>query len=232
MKKLLASLFILSILFVGCEKDTSTEDISTITSYVTFDLEGELLMKIPLGQGYTEPGFVAMEGESDVTGNVEVAGTVDGDSPGLYTLNYSATNADGYPSTTSRTVIVFDPTAPATDISGTYTTAIVRTEDDGTNPRDYAGEVNISKVAQGIFYTDGLLGGTYSIHYGYGSGYAMTGYIALNADNSITLLSSFVQGWGDGLEGFQNGMWNDATGVPYWESVYANGDVYAVTSKK
>jgi hypothetical protein len=59
----------------------------------------------------------------------------------------------------------------------------------------------------------------------------MTGYVALNANNTITLLSSFVQGWGDSLEGFQNGEYNETTGLPYWESIYAAGDIYAVTLK-
>ena len=235
MKKLLNILIIFALLLfvsTSCEKITSTEDESKITYYVTFELEGDALMKIPLGQDYVEPGYTAMEGETDVTGNVQVSGTVDSDSPGLYPIDYSAENTDGYSSSISRTVIVYDPLAPDTDISGYYTTSITRTEDDGTNPRVYSGEMNITKIAQGIFYVDCLLGGTYSVHYGYGSAYAMTGYIALNADNSISLLSSYVRGWGDGLEGFQNGVYNDATGLPYWESIYAGGDIYAVTSSK
>lgn len=232
MKKIFASLFVLSILFAGCEKDITTEDTSIITYYVTFDLDGETLMKLPKGQAYTEPGFTAMEGESDVTGAVLVEGSVDADSPGLYTIDYSAVNSDGYPSSVTRTVIVYDPTAPETDFSGTYSTSIVRTEADGSNPRPYAGEINITKIAQGIFYVDCLLGATYSIHYGYGSAYAMTGYISLNADNSLSLLSSYVAGWGDGLEGFKNGSYNPTTGLPYWESIYAGNDTYAVTTSK
>lgn len=232
MKKIFASLFVLSILFTGCEKDITTEDISTITYYVTFDLAGETLVKLPMGQAYAEPGFAAMEGENDVTESVVVDGTVDENSLGLYTIDYSAENSDGYASNVTRTVIVYDPTAPETDFSGTYSTKIVRTEADGSNPRDYAGEINITKVAQGIFYVDCLLGATYSINYGYGSGYAMTGYIALNADNSLSLLSSYVPSWGDGLEGFKNGSYNPTSGLPYWESIYAGNDTYAVTISK
>ncbi len=119
-----------------------------------------------------------------------------------------------------------------TDISGTYSTSITRTESDGTNPRDYAGVTNITKVAQGIFYVDCLLGGTYSVHYGYGPNYGMTGYIALNTDNTLSLLSSYIPGWGDGLEDFRNGVYNEGAGLPYWESGYAGGDFYAVTMSK
>lgn len=232
MKKIFASLFVLSILFAGCEKDITTEDTSVITYFVTFDLTGETLMKLPIGQAYVEPGFAASEGETDVTESVLVDGAVDTNSLGLYTINYSAENSDGYSSAVTRTVIVYDPTAPETDFSGTYSTKIVRTEADGSLPRNYAGEINITKVAQGIFYVDCLLGATYSIGAGYGSGYAMTGYIALNTDNSLSLLSSYVPSWGDGLAGFKNGSYNPTSGLPYWESIYAGNDTFAVTTSK
>lgn len=57
----------------------------------------------------------------------------------------------------------------------------------------------------------------------------MKGYIALQSDNSLLLISSHLDGFGDELEGFQNGVYEPGTGIPYWESIYANGDIYAVT---
>lgn len=233
MKELFKIFVIVSLVigFSACEKNTSTEDISTITYYVTFELEGEELMSIELGDPYVEPGYTALEGEEDVTSEVVVSGEVNSESPGLYTLTYSAVNSDGYSSSTDRTVIVYNPAAPDDDFSGTYSSAIERTESDGSNPRNHNATINITKVAQGIFYVDCLLGAIYSISspYGYGPNYAMTGYIALEADYSLTLLSSYIRGWGDGLEGFQNGVYNTITGIPYWESIYAGGDVYAIT---
>ncbi|MFB6341837.1 BT_2262 family domain-containing protein [Saccharicrinis sp. FJH62] len=222
----------LIVVLSGCEKKITSWDNSKITYFVTFELEGDQVMTIPVGQAYAEPGYKAMEGETDVTGDVDVSGSIDQNSLGVYTLTYSAVNGDGYSSSVSRTVIVYDPSAPSDDFSGTYTTAITRTESDGTNPRDYAAEMTITKVAQGIFYVDCLLGGTYSIGYGYGASYAMTGYLSLNSDYTLTLLSSYVRGWGDGLEGFQNGVYDPVTGLPYWESIYASGDIYAVTASK
>ena len=47
--------------------------------------------------------------------------------------------------------------------------------------------------------------------------------------SALSLLSSYVAGWGDGLEGFQNGEYDPGTGLLYWESIYASGDIYAVT---
>jgi hypothetical protein len=231
MKKHIYLLIILvsGLLISSCEKKVTTEDTSRITYYVTFELEGASLITIPIGGTYTEPGYSAMEGETNVTADVVVTSDLDESSLGYYTIVYSATNVDGFDASTERNVVVYDPAAPADDLSGSYSTDILRTEGDGTNPRAHAGASNITKVANGIFYVDCLLGGIYSIDYGYGPAYAMTGYLSLNSDNTLTHLSSYVQGWGDGLEGFQNGEYDPGTQLLYWESIYAYGDIYAIT---
>jgi hypothetical protein len=232
MKKNIYLLIILvsGLVFLGsCEKKTSSEDTSRITYYVTFELDGPSLVIIPAGGTYVEPGYTAMEGETDVTADVDVSSDLDESTPGYYTIVYSAINKDGFSAAVQRNVVVYDPASPDDDFSGSYITDIIRTESDGSDPRPYSGAANITKVAQGVFYVDCLLGGTYSIGYGYGPAYAMTGYIKLEADYSITLLSSYVAGWGDGLEGFQNGEYDSGTGFLYWESIYASGDIYAVT---
>lgn len=227
------SIYLLLIVFSGllfsCEKQTSTEDTSKITHFVTFELDGPSVVTVPIGESYVEPGYTAYEGENDVTPNVVVTDDIDETSLGVYTVTYSADNVDGFGAEVERTVVFYDPNAPTTDISGSFSTTIVRTESDGINPRNYAGAVNISNIAPGIFYVDCLLGGTYSIDAGYGPAYAMTGYVALNNDNTLSLLSSYLSGWEDGLEGFQNGVYDEGTGLCYWESIYADGDIYAVT---
>lgn len=233
MKKYIYLFILISgLIFTSCEKKVSTEDTSRITYYVVFELEGPSLMTIPLGGTYTEPGYTATEGETDVTTDVVITSDLDESSLGYYTIEYSATNVDGFDASTVRNVVVYDPAAPADDFSGSYLTDIIRTEDpsaDDPNPRAYSGACNITKIAQGIFYVDCLLGGTYYIGYGYGPAYAMTGYLALNGDYTLSLLSSYVAGWGDGLEGFQNGEYDPGTGLLYWESIYAGSDVFAVT---
>lgn len=217
------SILLLIITSTGCKKTLETEGLSRVTAYPVFDYQD--IVPVPLGGTFTPDGS-ATEGGSPI--DVTVAGTVDVNTPGIYTITYSATNSDGFDGSADQMVVVYDPSI-TTDISGSYTTAITRTESDGSNPRNYSGEANITLIQPGVFYVDCLLGGTYSIHYGYGNAYAMTGYITLAADNSINLSTSFVQGWGDGLEGFQNGVYDDISGLPYWESIYAGGDIYAVT---
>jgi hypothetical protein len=87
-------------------------------------------------------------------------------------------------------------------------------------------------VGPGIFYVDCLLGGYYSLGAGYGSTYAMTGYIMLNSDNTLSLISSYVSGWGDGLEDFFDGVYDPATGGLSWKSQYAGSDIFSVTLTK
>jgi hypothetical protein len=129
-------------------------------------------------------------------------------------------------------VIVYDPAAPATDLSGAYISGVVRTEADGSSPRTYNNlAVTLTKTAPGIFQATDLLGGYYALGLNYGSAYAMTGYIALNNDNSLTLLVSYIPGWGDGLESFSSGSYNPATQSLTWKSVYAGSDIFTVTLK-
>jgi hypothetical protein len=85
-------------------------------------------------------------------------------------------------------------------------------------------------MGTGIFYVNCLLGYYYAA--GYGPAYAMTGYISLNADNTFSLITSHVQGWGDGLEAFNNATYDEETGELYWESIYAGADIFATTCTK
>lgn len=227
MKKIIniIGLAILTLFVVSCEKDT--EGISFETNYASFELTGDNPYALPVGTEYTEPGVVALAGADEL--EVTSSDDIDAGNLGVYTVNYSATNVDGYEAFSSRTVAVYDPSAPDTDFSGTYIPTIVRTEGDGTNPRDYAGSVLITKVAPGVFEVSCLLGGAYSVGAGYGSAYAMHGYISLNADNTLTLLSSFLSGWGDSLADYFDGIYDPATGAISWVSVYAGGDYFTVT---
>jgi len=230
------SLFILSIIaavifiFTGCEKKITTEDDSKITYYVTFDLEGGDFITIPVGTPFVDPGYTAMEGTRDVTNQVDVDGEVDGLQVGFYVLTYSAVNKDGFPSATTRTVIIYDPNAPPTDISGTYTTSILRYY--AGNPSTRSGyTIHVTKLAPGFFYVDDLLGGWYWQGSGYGSPYAMTGYIQFNAGNVITLVSSYLRGWGDSLDDMENGAYDPNTKGLFWTVHYVGGLIeFNVTS--
>lgn len=215
------------ILSYSCKKDT--EGVSKITNYVTFDPKGGSLVTFAKGS-YVAPTYVAKEGTKDVTSSVVVNSTVNGNKVGLYTIKYSAVNTQGFSSSSEQTVIIYDPAAPATDIGGTFKAGVVR----GANT--YSGlNVSINKLAPGFFYVDDFLGGYYAQgrNYAnlYGPGYNVEGYIQLNADNTLTLVSSSSSAWGTPLTSMANGVYTPATKGIYWEAIWS-GYTFKVTLVK
>jgi hypothetical protein len=71
------------------------------------------------GSTFTDPGATATSQGQNI--NVTTTGTVNTNQVGLYTLTYTAVNADNFPASATRTVAVL-PSAeiPGTDISGSY----------------------------------------------------------------------------------------------------------------
>lgn len=235
MKKTLYTLFLcLSLgVFASCEDETS-QDLSQITYYISFDMAGDQVMAIPVGTAYEEPGITAMEGEEDVTSTIKVTGSVDGNSVGVYTLVYSATNKDNFSSSVSRTVIVYDP-AVTTDISGTYTvdpSSYRYTLSSGAIVSYGGYSITLSPVSPGIFEMSDYMGGYYDQRAGYGSAYAMKGYLKLNADNTLEALSGDVAGWGDSLDDFEDGVYDPATGTISYAVAYAGSFIFYVTLTK
>lgn len=142
-------------MIASCSKDKiiNTHDrvgISKVTYYANITLTGNSVISLIKGSAFVDPGVKADAGGTDVP--VTTTGTVNTDEVGLYNLTYSATNADGYSSSSSRIVVVI-PSAelPGVDLSGTYVAVPV-----GTTP----GPAQISKVAAGVYYsTDIWTGG-------------------------------------------------------------------------
>lgn len=225
MKKILYTL-LLCVSFVvlaSCEDET-TQDHSLITHYITFEMNGDPEMVIPVGTVYEEPGIVAMEGDEDVTSSITTVGSVDGNSVGVYNLVYSVVNKDGFGSTVSRTVIVYDPSVTE-DISGTYTVAPGSnryTASSGATVAFDGYAITLTQKVPGIFAVSDYMGGYYDQRADYGSQYAMKGYLKLNADNTLEALNGDVAGWGDSLSSFENGVYAPATGTISYELGYAS----------
>lgn len=104
-------------LLASCES-TDTANVSFVTTYPVIELEGDEIMVLGLGSDYTEPGAVATVGEEEIA--LETEGTVDPDTPGVYPVNYTASNSDGYSRTATRQVVIYDPETDAVDLSGSY----------------------------------------------------------------------------------------------------------------
>jgi hypothetical protein len=128
MKKYIAilGLGILGLTFSSCEKEPSfdypegTVGISKVTTFPILTLKGDARIVLAKGTPYVDPGVTALEGTTALT--PVVTGAPDVSKAGIYTVNYTATNKDGFPASITRKVVVYDtqPSAVANDFSGTY----------------------------------------------------------------------------------------------------------------
>jgi hypothetical protein len=124
MISLFSYLGLLSILICSCNKYTVTDNahqlgISRITYFATLNMAGSPYMSVVMDSTFTDPGVTATQNGASLT--VTVSGTVNTSVVGLYTINYSAVNSDGYPASTTRTVAVLPaPEMPGLDLSGSY----------------------------------------------------------------------------------------------------------------
>jgi len=238
MKKIiLYSLVVVSsfLFATGCNEIT-TEDTSKVTYYIDFKMNGDQTMTVPVGSSFTDPGVVAMEGQTDVSQSVVAEGEVDASTIGMYSITYSAKNIDGFSKSVTRDVLVYDPSITL-DISGTYTvdlsysnrfqfsnSAIIKYSD---MPSIYGkGDfstfvVTVNQIVPGIYSVSDFFGGYYQEGRGLGALTAMKGYMSVNPDNSIDLLSSFINYWGDSLDGLADATYDPATQSLQWGAEYA-----------
>ncbi|MFV9552252.1 immunoglobulin-like domain-containing protein [Algibacter sp. PT7-4] len=130
--------------FVSCSEENPIP--SEITYFPTFELEGGQYLLVQKGVAYTDTGVKALAGDSELP--LTTTGTVNTDQVGLYRLDYSATNVDGFDGTSFRYVIVADdPAAIASaDLSGSY-----------TRDTNAAHVMTLTKVADGFYQADDIL---------------------------------------------------------------------------
>ena len=126
-------------LAVSCSK--TTDDVSTIVdvSFPTIELKGPEIVRLSVGATYTDQGA---ELTDDITGEVSdidpVSDNVNTATPGLYFVQYSAANANGFETVAVRYVAVTNVSGTP-DISGTYNRAAT-----GLN-------AVITKVGEGVY---------------------------------------------------------------------------------
>ncbi|MCZ4696288.1 DUF5012 domain-containing protein [Ancylomarina euxinus] len=232
MKKILLYSFLLTLFFgvVSCDKES--EDVSTLTSYVTIVLDGDDVVFHQKGTPWVDPGFSATEAGVDVTDGV-VATTPDIDNIGSYTLTYSAVNSDGYAGSVSRKVVVYSAGLSATDISGTYSGDVFRLDTNNNATRSFAGnEVVISATSvPGLFYISDWIAGFYNVGYGYGAGYAFTGYFEMVSPTEFRHIES-SNPWGDPADEVINWNYDVATDVFTYNFMWLGHYDFAITLTK
>ena len=220
-------LMIALIAFNGCKKET-TGGFTQVTVYPVVTIEGDKTMFVKQGETFTDPGASATLDGVDATDQLVIKSTVNTSKPGKYSVGYSMVNADGFAFEDSRTVYVYDGTASLL-ASKVYTVA------EGSNRNgspEYSGyPIVVYQVSPGVFSISDFLGGYYDKRAAYGPDYAAVGTFKLNADNSLSLLSSSVAGWGDALDALDNGAYDPSTKVLSFTAAYAGAYNFNVILK-
>ena len=190
MKKILLITLLVAFVFSSCKKDT--QDISRITTYASMSMNGASNMFWQLNTAFVDPGCKAMEGTTDLTSKIVVTSNVDITKYGKYTITYKVQNSDGFDASVSRTVYVCEKTAA---LNGFYKSTISR-NNAGTIASRGPFTVVLYGVANGNYKISDLLGGWYDFGSAYGSTYAGSAVLKLNADNTFSIVSANSLAWG------------------------------------
>ena len=204
--------------------DKDSEGLSRFTYYPTIELEGDSYLVWEKGVAYEEPGYSSTLNGEDVTSQVTVNGTVDVNKSGIYTLTYNTVkNEDGFGASATRTVVVLDSSS---NIEGFY----INQASSNRNGTAYgkAFEVLVIDNGDGTITVDDILGGWYCQRAGYGTKYAMSATLGVAADGTLTLIDSYVPGWGDGLDKLE-GTFDAATSTLNFVCVYAGSLTFTET---
>lgn len=226
--KLNNKILILLVAFIAVIGLSSCEDttggVTEITYYPILTVLGDAAIFVEIGSTYVDAGCTAELKGQDVTDQVITTSNVDTEVGGMYFVSYtSGENEDGFSATGSRVVYVVDVT-PSIITNGYHTTAVgtQRTWFSSGAVVLFSGfDVLILQTAPGIFYISDFIGGYYDQHVGNGSNYAMEGTFELNADNTITPLSSLVPAWGDSMDDITSSSVDPVSGQITYTIEYA-----------
>jgi len=224
------ALLLLTIGFAGCEKESA--GLTSITYYATIELNGGETMIVSKDSTFTDPGFVATMNGVDVSDQVVVEGEVDTSTSGVYTITYSMTNEDGFPSSVTRTVIVLNLSDP---VEGFWTCdpASYRIYNGGAQvPYGAAFQILIIGEGSGVYFVEDLMAGWYAQRAGYGENYAMQAEIQVADDGTISLLDSYVPGWGDSADALENAAFDASSNTITYKLTYAGVIEFYVTLNK
>ena len=137
--KILSLAAITMLALASCKKDTENVSKEVKVSFPTIALNGSAIVTLKVGAAYTDAGAKLTD---DISGNVTdiqpASNNVNTAQAGLYSVEYSAANANGFEAKAARAVAVTNVTGTV-DRSGTYNRAAT-----GLN-------CIITKVADGVF---------------------------------------------------------------------------------
>ena len=91
----------------GNETTVERQIVRTDLTPPTITLEGDASITINAGSAYEDPGYTASDNiDGDITGQVQIEGSVNVYHAGTYTLTYKVTDSSGNVGTAQRTVVV------------------------------------------------------------------------------------------------------------------------------
>lgn len=140
LNKLTWLVLVAGVLFAGCKKETTDGVSKTVkVSYPEITLNGQELVILGVGANYTDAGAKLKD---DISGQVSdiqpTTSNVNTANPGLYQVNFTAANANGFETSVTRLVAVTSVNNPV-DYSGTYLRA-------ATGEKAF-----VTKVAPGVY---------------------------------------------------------------------------------
>lgn len=192
----------------SCNDDHDQLTDSRVTTFANLELLGDEVVEINVGETFTDPGYIATEGEEDITSKVKITGTVDTSKGGFYTLTYSVSNKDNFAVEASRLVMVKNPNSLASAYYG---------ESQYGSRHYYDAPITITDRGNGTYLIDDLAGGFYC--YGRYPGYEPTydfhceAIIKLNADNTIELVQVGNWYWAPDFPTITSGTYDPETGT-------------------
>lgn len=225
--------------FSSCEKKYTTENLSSMTYYPTFEMTGDAFNIVTLGESYTDPGVVASEDGQALDVTVTVSGFFNGysgtvvntDVADKYVITYSAENSDGYSGTTQRTVWVVGDGDLVNSIEGLYTSSVDR---DGTPAYSGLEYVLIWKIGENTYGISDAAGGYYDIGRAYGYDYAAQGAVITANDipsNDLTATTAIFPIWLNTID-MTNFNVDAANGQISFDGNADFGSVFSVTLTK
>lgn len=149
---------------------------SLITNYPVFELNGEDVIFINKGDEYSDPGVVVTENGVEIEYSTSISSDfrnfseLDTNKPDIYRITYSAVNKDGFAGTASRTVIVTEQGNLIDNISGLYTSTVLRNGAGGAAYTDME-YVMIWKRDDGKYEMSDGIGLYYAVGRAYGNSY-------------------------------------------------------------
>lgn len=204
MKKIYITLFfIIGLLFVSCDNE-DTANVSKVTYYPLVSIKGNDPILVKKGTTFVDPGAIASEGGNTIPYTTSVSGIYKGGSSidtnviDGYNVTYSAVNTDGFSSSATRKVWVYNNGDLINSIEGIYTSTVLR---GGVASAQYTNMkyILIWKNANGKYQMSCGIGGYYDLGRLYGPTYAGTPTIITANNipaNDFTVSNFTIPGFG------------------------------------